>query len=137
MRPQTPAPQPYFVPVSLSRNTHNRRHVRRYFNNVRAAVHQQKKGCHRPPAEIRSMMVRPGLTQFCWRRQMRSTPALFEGVGMSFSQPAKEPGRFSGPSRSLLETYLVSLLGEAVNSFGFAIGRAVRLTSIGAPAAAP
>lgn len=36
-----------------------------------------------------------------------------------------------------LKNYLVSLLGEAVNSFGFAIGRAVRLTSVGAPAAAP
>src|SRR5215475_5608560 len=33
--------------------------------------------------------------------------------------------------------YLVSLFGEAVNSFGFATGRDVRLTKLGAPAAAP
>src|SRR5205814_1278503 len=32
--------------------------------------------------------------------------------------------------------YFNSLLGDAVNSFGLAIGRAVRLTRVGAPAAA-
>ena len=35
------------------------------------------------------------------------------------------------------KTYLVSLLGDAVNSFGLAIGLTARLTKVGAPAAAP
>ena len=49
----------------------------------------------------------------------------------------KRSGRFAGPSVTEKIAYLVSLPGEAVNSLGLATGRAARLTSDGAPAAAP
>ena len=74
--------------------------------------------------------VRDGLT-------VRGIPGNVKAIGYHESKSKKARQVLRAFSSFWLKNYLVSLLGEAVNSFGFAIGRAVRLTSVGAPAAAP
>jgi len=68
--------------------------------------------------------------------ELQKSGANLAGEGARATHTAKKARPFS---RAFLQTgnYLVSLPGEAVNSFGLAMGRAVRLDSVGAAAAAP